>query len=201
MTGRRPAMTGRRPGGYRGNGRRLMPLGSVWLLGSTPPAPVAASTGGRGVEGPRCRSSRWQAVIGCGRIAVAAPPLFNFRGKRPHWRDPTKLKAPSPAMRPNTESGRPKEPQTRDQQGEANAPHPGRVGRADLPSLDPVVRDEGTLSGASREDRRLPCKVGGRRVQSQSARPRTARRKGALQSLFFSFTFTDWVLGSPPVGV
>jgi hypothetical protein len=148
MTGRRPAMTGRRPGRHRGNGRRLMPLGSVWLLGKTPPAPVAASTGGRGVEGPRYRSSRWQAAIGCSRIAVALPPLFNFRGKRPLWWDPTKLKAPTPAMRPNTEGGCPKEPQTHDQHGEANAPHPGRVGRADLPSLDPVVRDDGTLSGA-----------------------------------------------------
>jgi hypothetical protein len=156
MAGRRPAMAGRRPGRYRGNGRRLMPLGPVSLLGSIPPAPVAASTGrGRGGEGPRYRSSRWQAAIRCGGFAV--PLLLGFRGKRPLWWDPTKLKAPAPAMRPNTESGCPKDPQTHDQQGEANAPHPGRVGRAELPSLDAVVRDEGTLSGASREDHCFPC--------------------------------------------
>jgi hypothetical protein len=148
MAWRRPAMAGRRPGRYRGNGRRLMPLGPVGLLGRIPPAPVAASTGGgSGVEGPRYRSSRWQAAFGCGGIAVAVPLLLGFRGKRPLWWDPTKLKAPAPAMRPKTERGCPKEAQTHDQQGEANAPHPGRVGRADLPPLDPVVHDEGTLSG------------------------------------------------------
>jgi hypothetical protein len=161
MTRRRPAMTRRRPGRYRGNRRRLMSLGPVGLLGRIPPAPVAASTGGgRGVEGPRYRSSPRQAATRRGGIAVAVPLLLGFRGKRSLWWDPTKLKAPAPAMRPNTESGCPKEPQTHDQQGEAKAPHPGPVGRAELPSLDSVVRDEGTLSGASREDRRSPCKAG-----------------------------------------
>jgi hypothetical protein len=148
MTGRRPAMTGRRPGRYRGNGRRLMPVGPVGLLGRIPPAPVAASTGGGpGIESPPCRSSRWQAAIRCGGIAVALP-LLRFRGKRSLWWDPTKLKAPAPALRPKTQRGCPKKPQTHDQRGEADAPHPGRVGRADLPSLDPVVHDEGTLAGA-----------------------------------------------------
>jgi hypothetical protein len=147
MTGRRSAMTRRRPGRYRGNGRRLMPLGPVGLLGRIPPAPVAASTGGGpGVEGARYRSSRWQAAIRCGGIAVAL--RLSFRGKRPLWWDPTKLKAPAPAMRPKAQRGCPKEPQTHDQRGEANAPHPGHVRRADLPSLDRVVHDEGTLSGA-----------------------------------------------------
>jgi hypothetical protein len=165
MTVRRPAMAGGRPGRYRGNGRRFMPPGPVWLLGSTPPTPVAASTGGgRGVKGPRYRSSRWRAGMRGGGIAVAVSLLLGFRGKRLHWWDPTKREAPAGAVRPNTQRGCSKEPQTGDQQGEANAPHPGRVGRAELPSLDSVVRDAGTLSGASREDRPFPCKVGGRRM-------------------------------------
>lgn len=145
----RPAMAGWRSGGW-GNGRRLMPLGPVGLLGCIPPAPVAASTGGGpGIEGPRCRSSRWQAAIRCGGIAVALPLLLRFRGKRSLWWDPTKRKAPAPALRPKTQRGCPKKPQTHDQRGEANAPHPGHVRRADLPSLDPVVHDEGTLAGAT----------------------------------------------------
>ena len=144
MTGRRPAMTGRRPGRYRGNGRRLMPLGPVGLLGRIPPAPVAASTGGGpGIERPRCGSSRWQAAIRYGGIAVALSLLLRFRGKRSLWWDPTKRKARAPALRPKTQRGCPKKPQTHDQRGEANAPHPGHVRRADLPSLDPVVHDEG----------------------------------------------------------
>ena len=150
MTGRRPAMTRRRPGRYRGNARRLMRIG---LLGCTPPAHVGASTGGgRAVEPPRYRSGRWQAAIRGGGIAVGLPLLLDFRGERPLWWDienPIKLNAPAPAMRPNTESGCPKEPQTHDQQGEANAPHPGNVGRADLPPLDLVVHDEETLPGAT----------------------------------------------------
>ena len=158
-------MTGRRSGRYRGNRGRLMSLGPVGLLGRTPPAPVAARTGGGcGVEGPRYRSSPWRAARRRGGIAVAVPLLLGFRVKRPLWGDPTKLKAPAPAMRPNTESGCPKEPQTHDQQGEAKAPHPGRVGRAELPSLDSVVRDEGTLSGASGGDRRS--------LQSAAFRPK-----------------------------
>jgi hypothetical protein len=148
MAGRRPAMAGRRPGRYRGNGRRLMPVGSVWLLGSTPPAPVGATGGGPGIESPPpCQSSRWQAAIRCGGLAVVLP-LLRFRGKRSFWWDPTKLKAPAPALRPKTQRGCAKKPQTHDQRGKADAPHPGRVGRADLPSLDPVVHDEGTLAGA-----------------------------------------------------
>jgi hypothetical protein len=147
MAGRRPAMAGRRPGRYRGNGRRLMPLWPVGLPGRIPPAPVGASTrGGPGVEGARYRSSRWQAATRCGGIAVALPLLLSFRGKRSLWWDPTKRKAPAPALRPKTQRGCPKEPQTHDQRGKANAPDPGHVRRADLPSLDPVVHDEGTLA-------------------------------------------------------
>jgi hypothetical protein len=147
MAGRRPAMAGRRPGRYRGNGRRLMPLWPVGLPGRIPPAPVGASTrGGPGVEGARYRSSRWQAATRCGGIAVALPLLLSFRGKRSLWWDPTKRKAPAPALRPKTQRGCPKKPQTHDQRGKANAPDPGHVRRADLPSLDPVVHDEGTLA-------------------------------------------------------
>jgi hypothetical protein len=147
MAGRRPAMAGRRPGRYRGNGRRLMPLWPVGLPGRIPPAPVGASTrGGPGVEGARYRSSRWQAATRCGGIAVALPLLLSFRGKRSLWWDPTERKAPAPALRPKTQRGCPKKPQTHDQRGKANAPDPGHVRRADLPSLDPVVHDEGTLA-------------------------------------------------------
>jgi hypothetical protein len=147
MAGRRPAMAGRRPGRYPGNGRRLMPLWPVGLPGRIPPAPVGASTrGGPGVEGARYRSSRWQAATRCGGIAVALPLLLSFRGKRSLWWDPTERKAPAPALRPKTQRGCPKKPQTHDQRGKANAPDPGHVRRADLPSLDPVVHDEGTLA-------------------------------------------------------
>ena len=150
VAGRRPAVAGRRPGRYRGIGRRLMPLGPVGLLGRIPPAPVAASTGGGpGVEGARYRSSRWQAAIGCGGIAVALALLLSFRGQRPLWWDPTKRKARAPGIRPKAQRGCPKEPQTYDQRGDANAPHQGHVRRADLPSPDPVVHDEETLAGAT----------------------------------------------------
>jgi hypothetical protein len=150
MTGRRTAMTGRRTGRYRGNGRRLRLLGRVGRPGRIPPSPVAASTGGGpGIEGPPCWSSRWQAAIRCGGIGVALPLLLRFRGKRSLWWDPTKLKAPAPALRPKTQRGCPKKRQAHDQRGEANAPHQGHVRRADLPSLDPVVHDEGTLAGAT----------------------------------------------------
>jgi hypothetical protein len=157
MTRRRPAMTGRRPGRYRGIGRRLLPLGPAGLLGRIPPTPVAASTGGGpGIEGPRYRRSRWQAAIRCGGIAVALPLRLRFRGKRSLWWDSTKVKAPAPALRPKTQRGCPKQPQTHDQRREANAPHPGHVRRADLPSLDPVVHDEGTLTGATPSPRWPP---------------------------------------------
>ncbi len=176
MAGRRPAMAGRRPGRYRGNGRRLMPLGPVGLLGCIAPAPVAASTGGGpGIEGARYRTSRWQAATGYGGIAVALPLLLRFRGKRPLWWDPTKVKAPAPAIRPKTQRGCPKEPQTHDQRGEADAPHPGHVRRADLPSLDPVVHDEGTLASPTP----LPGSASARETGFSEVRDNPRRRRPA----------------------
>ena len=157
LTGRRrptvarrsPTVAGWRSRGW-GNRRRLMPLGPAGLLGCIPTAPVAISTGGGpGVEGARYPSSRSQAASRCGGIAVALPLSLRFRGKRSRWWDPTKRKAPAPALRPKTQRGCPKKAQTHDQRGEANAPHPGHVRRADLPPLDPVVHDEGTLAGAT----------------------------------------------------
>jgi hypothetical protein len=146
MTGRRPTMTGRRPGRYRDNGRRLMPLGPVGLGRILPAA--ASTGGGLGVEGLRYRSSRWRAAIRCGGVAVAFRLLLSFRGIRPLWweiKDSTQLNARA-AMRPKTDSGYPKESQTHDQQGEADAAHPDHVGRANLPTLDLVVHDAGTLT-------------------------------------------------------
>ena len=191
MTGRRPTMAGRRPAmargrpavaGWRwggwGNGRRLMPLGPVGLLRCIPPAPVAASTGGGpGIEGPRYRSSRWQAATRCGGIAVALPLFLRFRRKRSLWWDPTKRKAPAPALRPKAQRGSPKKPQTHDQRGEANAHHPGHVRRADLPSLDPVVHDEGTLAGATPSPRVASAReIGFSEVRDNASPVATERR-------------------------
>src|SRR5262245_18772308 len=143
MAGGRPAMAGGRPGGHWGTGGGLMSPGPVWALARILPAPATATIGGRrGDEGVRYRSSRWRAAIRCGGIVVTVPPFLRFQGQRPHWWDATKRKAPASVMRPNTDSSCPQKAQTHDQHGEANAPHPGRVGRADLPSLDSVVRDE-----------------------------------------------------------
>jgi len=168
MAGWRPAMAGRRPERYRGDGRRLMLLRPVRPIGRAPPAPVAAITGGgAGVEGPGYRSSWRQAAIRCGGNGVAQPLLLNFRRNRPVWReiqDSTKLKPPLAGRGPETEGGCCKEPQSHDHQGEPDAPHPGHVGRADLPPLDLVVHDEGTLSGA------WPCSVWPSREKPDLAR-------------------------------
>ena len=180
MTGRRPAVTGRRPGRYRGNGRRLWPLGPVGLLGCVPPASVVASTGGGpSVEGARYSSSRRQAAVRCRGIAVALPLFLRFRGRRPLWRDPAKVKAPTPALGPKTQRGCPKEPKTHNQRGEADAPHPGHVRRADLPSLDPVVHDEGTLAGATPRPGWAPREksdLARREVMPRRRRPSAATR-------------------------
>ena len=178
VTRGRPAVTRGRPGRSRGNWRRFMPFGPVRLRGCVPPAPVVASTGGGPrVEGACYPSSRWQAAIRCGGIAVALPLLPRFRGKRPLRRDPTKVKAPGPALGPKTQRGCPKEPQTHNQRGEADAPDPGHVRRADLPSLDPVVHDEGTLAGATPPPRVVSAReIGFSEVRDNSSPPATERR-------------------------
>ena len=177
MARRRPTVAGWRSGGW-GNGRRLVPLGPAGLLGCVPPAPVATSTGGvPGVEGARYPSSRSQPAIRCGGLAIALPLCLRFRGKRSRWWDPTKRKAPAPALRPKAQRGSPKKPQTHDQRGEANAHHPGHVRRADLPSLDPVVHDEGTLAGATPSPRVASAReIGFSEVRDNASPVATERR-------------------------